>query len=323
MVDPKSNILILSAGRRVELVQAFQAEVRKRGLTSRLFATDMNPALSAACQIADEAIAVPRVTDPGYHDLLLEICLQHDIGLVVPTIDTELLGLAVDRERFASHGVHLVISDRMLIETCRDKRQTSDLFGRLGIGVPSLYDREALHFPCFAKPWDGSRSVGAILVPTREAVTPAMLRDPKLMFMEYIDGTHVEYTVDAYYDRDGALCCMVPRQRLEVRDGEINKGVTRRGHVYDYLIDRLGKVEGARGCLTVQLFAREDGGRYAALEINPRFGGGYPLSYAAGAHYPGWLIDEYLLGQSVAFFDDWEADLLMLRYDAKVLVHAG
>ena len=157
-------------------------------------------------------------------------------------------------------------------------------------------------------------------VPSQSAVTPAMLADSKLMFMEYVDPSHHEYTVDAYYDRAGTLSCLVPRQRLEVRDGEVSKGVTRKDHVYAYLLDRLRTLPGARGCLTLQLFAKTQPLRFAALEINPRFGGGFPLSYAAGAHYPGWLIDEYLLGKEVAFFDGWEPNLLMLRYDAQVLV---
>ena len=113
---------------------------------------------------------------------------------------------------------------------------------------------------------------------------------------------------------------VVPRHRLEVRDGEINKGVTRKHHVYDYLVEKLAKIKGARGCLTVQLFAHPSEKRYAALEINPRFGGGFPLSFAAGANYPGWLIDEYLLQKEIAHFDGWTSDLMMLRYDAHVLV---
>jgi carbamoyl-phosphate synthase large subunit len=90
--------------------------------------------------------------------------------------------------------------------------------------------------------------------------------------------------------------------------------------VYEYLLEKLTKIDGARGCLTVQLFAHPNAQRYAALEINPRFGGGFPLSYAAGANYPGWLIDEYMLQQEIIFFDGWASDLMMLRYDAHVLV---
>lgn len=279
--------------------------------------------MSAACQVADEAFAMPRVTNPSYMDKLLDLCLDCEIGLVVPTIDTELLDLARNRERFADQGIHLAISDESLIEVCRDKRRTSAFFSGLSIGTPAIYQRNRLTFPCFVKPYDGSRSVGASFVASQEALTPAMLADPKLMFMEFVDDSHQEYTIDAYYNRAGCLCCLVPRHRLEVRDGEISKGVTRRHGVYDYLKDKIAKIEGARGCLTLQLFASSDFNRYAALEINPRFGGGFPLSYTAGANYPGWLIDEYLLGRDVDFFGEWEADLMMLRYDAKVLVHGA
>jgi carbamoyl-phosphate synthase large subunit len=323
MTDENPNILILSAGRRVELVQAFQAEARKRNLRSQVLATDLHPGRSAACQIADGAIQLPRVGETGYMDLLLEACLRNQVRVVVPTIDTELLGLARARSRFADHGIHLVISDEGLVAACRDKRRTSELFAGLGVNTPAIYDKNSLSFPCFVKPYDGSRSIGAALIESQDAVTPDMLADPKLMFMQFIDGSHDEYTVDIYYDRSGHLQCLVPRQRLEVRDGEISKGITRKHHIYEYLVEKARRIEGARGCLTLQLFANIEAGHYAALEINPRFGGGFPLSYAAGANYPGWLIDEYISARDVPFFDGWESDLLMLRYDAKVLVHGG
>jgi carbamoyl-phosphate synthase large subunit len=319
MID-KKNVLLLSAGRRVELLRAFKNEMKIRGLQARVLATDLNPKMSAACQIADESFELPRVTSGGYMDNLLALCEEQQVGLVVPTIDTELLGLAQARMQFAEKGIHLVISDEALVQKCRDKRQTAEMFSRFGIDIPEILDRNRLVFPCFAKPYDGSRSIGAAKLEDATELTQSMLNDPKLMFMEYFDSYFDEYTVDVYYDRSGALKCLVPRHRLEVRDGEISKGVTRRNHVYRYLLDKLKGVEGARGCLTVQLFAHPEGQRYAALEINPRFGGGYPLSYAAGAKYPGWLIDEYLLNKEVVFFDGWKSDLLMLRYDAQLIV---
>ena len=321
MTAPALNVLILSCGRRVELVRAFKTELEARLPGARVLATDLKPETSAACHAADRAFTAPRVTDSGYHDFLLDLCMREGVGLVVPTIDTELLGLALSRDRFATQGVELIISSETLVSACRDKRQTSTLFTDVGIEAPLILERNALKFPCFVKPYDGSRSVGAMLLPDSQSVTPAILDDLKMMFMEFIDGTHQEYTVDAYYDRHGTLKCMVPRERLEVRDGEVNKGVTRKNYVYRYLVDKLSKVKGARGCLTVQLFAKAHGPRYAALEINPRFGGGFPRTYAAGGNYPGWLIDEYLLGKEVEPFDKWESDLLMLRYDAKIMVH--
>lgn len=315
-----TNILLTSAGRRVELLESFEREAKLRDPRIRVFATDLRPEYSAAAQRATLALKAPPVTQAGYIDFLWQTCRNHGIGLVVPTIDTELLVLAQHRDAFAAEGIQLVVSAESLVRQCRDKRETSELFSSLNIDTPAIYNREQLQFPCFAKPYDGSCSVGAVRIARASDVTESLLQDAKTMFMELIDARVPEYTVDAYYSRVGELTCLVPRRRLEVRAGEVSKGVTRRDHVYDYLLPRLRKLEGARGCLTLQLFADDTTGRFAALEINPRFGGGFPLSYEAGANYPGWLIDEYLLGRSVGFFDDWEPDLLMLRYDAKVLV---
>lgn len=317
------NVLLLSAGRRVELAQAFALEIKKRELPVKILATDMKPGLSAACRVVDEAIAAPRVTDPIYIDFLLETCKKNQVGLVIPTIDTELLLLAQHRTAFSESGINIIVADEPLVSQCRDKRLTANLFSELGIDTPAIFDRSAIGYPCFAKPYDGSNSVGAMLIQDEHQLTDSLRSDEKMMFMEFIDRSHTEFTVDAYYNKSGDLSCLVPRQRIEVRGGEVNKGVTRRNHVYDYLLPKLKKLKGARGCITVQVFSNQETGRFAALEINPRFGGGYPLSYSAGANYPGWLLDEYLLQKEITFFDNWEADLLMLRYDAKVLVHGA
>ncbi len=315
------NVLILSAGRRVELVEAFKTEIRGQFPDGKVFAVDMVPELSAACHAADASFPVPPVTSIDYVDRLIALCLLHKIGLVIPTIDTELLPLAQEINRFAAQGIDVIVSTPELIGACRDKRKTALLFHEIGMASPEIYQRDAIRFPCFAKPFDGSCSIGAFAVSSRDQLTQAMLDDEKLMFMQLVDKSFTEFTVDAYYNRSGELLCFVPRERIEVRAGEVSKGVTRKHRIYDYLLRPLSLLKGARGCITVQLFANIDKLIFYALEINPRFGGGYPLSYCAGANYPGWLIAEYLLGESVSSFDRWEADVLMLRYDAKILVH--
>jgi carbamoyl-phosphate synthase large subunit len=315
------NVLILSAGRRVELVEAFRAELDVLIPGAKVFAADLSPQLAPACQVAEEAFAVPRVNSAEYCDRIIDICMANSIGLVVPTIDTELIVLSERVADFAERGIHLVISSRELVSNCRDKRKTAAFLEQLGIRSPQIYDAGNIIFPCFAKPYDGSCSVGASIVPSKESLTREMLDNPRMMFAELIGKDHTEYTVDAYYNKSGQLCCLVPRERIEVRGGEVSKGATRKHALYDFLLPRLRTIVGARGCLTFQFFTKLDVDRYLAIEINPRFGGGYPLSYAAGANYPGWLIREYLLNEEVGFFDKWEQNLLMLRYDAKVLVH--
>lgn len=316
-----NNILITSAGRRAELVQEFLLELKKHFPEAKVLATDMYPETSVACQIADLALAVPRVTEDDYIKVLLDICLQHDIGMIVPTIDTELLLLSQYRNLFAKQGIHLIVSDIELVKVCRDKRKTSKLFQQIGLSTPEIYSKDDILFPCFAKPYDGSCSIGAMALLSSDQLLGSILNDKKMMFMELIDSSFVEFTVDAYYDKNCVLKCFVPRKRIEVRGGEVSKAVTRRNQLYDYLLPKLQLIEGARGCLTIQVFAKIEEGSYFALEINPRFGGGYPLSYSSGANYPAWLIKEYFLRDSINFFDQWEANLMMLRYDAKVLVH--
>ena len=80
----------------------------------------------------------------------------------------------------------------------------------------------------------------------------------------------------------------------EVRGGEVSKGLAMLGPLYDFLSERLKVLKGARGCITLQIFANEANNAYYGIEVNPRFGGGYPLSYFAGANYPMWLMQEYL-----------------------------
>ena len=159
--DEKNNILILSAGRRVELVQDFQTEAARFSDGIGVFATDLNPHMSSACHVADRAFSVPRIDVAEYIDSIFELAKQHDIGLIVPTIDTELLKLAEARDRFEAEGIHIVISDAKLITLCRDKRLTAGLFAQYGIRSPEIYERDRLVFPCFAKPYDGSRAIGA------------------------------------------------------------------------------------------------------------------------------------------------------------------
>ena len=106
-----------------------------------------------------------------------------------------------------------------------------------------------------------------------------------------------------------------------MRSGEVSKGVTRKNSLYQTLLEKMAVLEGARGCITAQFFCNEETGEFYGVEINPRFGGGFPLTYAAGGNYPGWLMREYLGDGEIPFSDDWENNLIMLRYDAKVLVH--
>lgn len=317
-----NNILITSAGQRVSLLRAFKNELGEIFPTASVYAVDMNPCLSPACNIADKYFKICRVTDDDYIKQLMDLCITKEVKLVVPTIDTELLILARNKKYFKERGIEIVISSESFVSICRDKRKTSNFFKKHKIDVPQIFEKSNLTFPLFIKPFDGSLSVDTYLIENRDQLTDYHLSNERLLFMEYIDKKEYdEYTVDMFFGKDYEVKSIVPRKRLWVRAGEVNKALTCNNIIVNFLKERIGKIEGAIGCLTVQVFLNEKTNRIVGIEINPRFGGGYPLSYLAGANFPKWLINEYLLNETVNYTEDWEDNLLMLRYDDEVLVH--
>ena len=316
------NILITSAGKRVSLVKQFQGELGKFFPGAKVFTCDREPAMVPAGMVSEKCFPVSRVGEENYFQELKDICRENGVGMVVPTIDTELPVLAAWKEEFKAEGIHLVVSDSGFIEICRDKRNTHLFFKKSGIPFPAPLDKFHPVFPLFAKPYDGSLSRNIHVIRNQSQLTPEILEDPKLMFMEYVDPEeYTEYTVDMYYGRDHRVKSIVPRERLEVRAGEISKGITRKNGLVAFLKDRLHDLPGVEGCICMQLFYKENEEKVWGIEINPRFGGGYPLSYYAGADYPAYLIREHFLGEEIAYSEDWLDKTLMLRYDDEVIVY--
>ena len=122
------------------------------GSEAYVYTTDLDPSLSAACQISDKSFMVCRATEPEYISQILSICIKFKISLVVPTIDTELQVLADSRNIFSSHGIHIIVSDSDFVRKCRDKRLTPS-FSSLSISTPKILDSSNLSFPCFMKPY--------------------------------------------------------------------------------------------------------------------------------------------------------------------------
>ena len=319
----KNNILVLSAGRRVSLVKAFKDAVGELNISCKIITADMNPQRSAACNVSDLSVRLPHCSDESYIDCLLEVCQEQNIKMVVPTIDTELKVLAKNKSLFASKGVTLVVSDYELINICRDKNLTNTYFKEIGIKVPKTLNINELTFPCFSKPISGSLSQDIRILNSQLELDTWNVDKSKMMFMELVDtSVYHEFTIDVYYNTSGVLSCIVPRQRLEVRGGEVSKALTDKS-IIPLIKSEMEKVKGAFGCLTLQVFKHQSDNKVLGIEINPRFGGGFPLSNLAGAQYPKWLIQEVFLNEDIKYFDSWKNKLMMLRYDAEVLVETS
>lgn len=317
------NILICSAGRRVSLVDYFKSEATERlGADTKVLTTDLEPSMAPACHASDEAFTVGKFTDPNYIDSLIEICDRHRVGMLIPTIDTELMLLATETHRFEQSGTKVIISSPTLVKTCRDKRKTNELFEKIGFQTPKPIDIKNPQFPLFAKPISGSSSNDIYLIKDENSLSNYICDTDKFVHQEYLSPeSYDEYTVDLYYDRQSALKCAVPRLRIATRAGEIAKGITTKNEVFDFVLAKLRTLPGAVGCITLQVFLEKQSGNVIGIEFNARFGGGYPLSYLAGANFPGMLIDEHILGISIDYFDDWEENLLLLRYDHELVIH--
>jgi len=317
------NILITSVGRRVSLVRGFQKELKKLFPNSKVIASDSVPELSAACHVADSFFKVLKLNDPNYIDFLIKKCIEQNISLVIPTIDTELLILAKSKKLLESNGIKTVISSEDFILKCRNKRIIHEFFKSRDINVAREYSKKDYKLPLFIKPEDGSRSVDTYKILKKEDLIDYHFSNDKFMFLEYLNHDEFdEYTCDLYYNQEHNLKCVVPRKRIEVRDGEVYKALAVKNELITYIKSRLDFVEGVVGCLTAQFFMHKTNGKIYGIEINPRFGGGYPLSYLAGANFQKWLIEEYFNNAEIEDnFDCWESDLLMIRYDDEILVH--
>ena len=155
------KILFTSAGRRVELMQAFRSASEKSRIPLELYGADMNPH-APALAFCDRSVIVPAIRSEDYIPELIRICREESIDALVPTIDTDLLLLSRERESFLPTKV--IISDPDKVALCRDKRLTADYFLSVGLKSPVPVDNIIDYrggFPAFIKPRDGSSSIFA------------------------------------------------------------------------------------------------------------------------------------------------------------------
>jgi carbamoyl-phosphate synthase large subunit len=317
------NILLTSVGRRVELLKAFRRSMSRFNINGKIIAADSKQN-APACFIADTAELVPKINDPTYIDSLLDICTRHSIDLLIPLIDPELHLLSLHQQQFRERGVTPFISSVETNEICYSKKKTSIFFKNIGVKTPKIYklnEVTELDLPLILKPETGSSSVGVYKVRSQLELEFFSNYVEDAIVQELIAGE--EYTIDVLVDFHGNVISIVPRLRIETRAGEISKGITVKNPALIAAAKQVVEsLPGAIGCITVQCFLQTDG-EIIFIEINPRFGGGYPLSYRAGADFPGWLMQLYLGEYPKVAIDEWEDGLAMLRYDDAIFVKAN
>ncbi|HEY8464811.1 MAG TPA: ATP-grasp domain-containing protein [Bacillota bacterium] len=312
------TILFTAIGRRVELVQAFKNSYLQNKVQARILGVDSNPALAPAGYFVDAIFKIPRFNQAGYVNSLLQICRQEKVNLIIPLYEPEFLILDQNRDQFTKIGTVVLLSARETIKICADKLGTYQFFSKRGINTPKtwqLTNKLACdQFPLFVKPRFGMGSKGVYKVTSQSELEFLANRASDLIVQEYIGGT--EYTLDTLSDLNGKALAVVPRERIEVRAGEVVKSrtVNRPDLVNQgkHIVENLGVI----GPATVQCI--DDGLMVYWIEVNPRFGGGVPLSIQAGVDYP-YLLYRMRNGEPIQpLLGKYQTDLTMLRYDQSV-----
>ncbi len=315
------NILFTCIGRRVSLLDSFKKAANDLKLNCKCFGTDRTE-LSAALQLCDKKFIVNSVTHQNYIKQLLEIVKQHKIRLLVPTVDLDLHLLAENVQKFSAIGCTVLISKPEIVNICQDKRRTYNFLLENGFDTPiTLSAQQALRkknikYPLFLKPWDGYASRGNALVKNREELRFYAKKIPNCIVQEFIAGQ--EFTCDVFVDFDLKVRCVAPRHRIETRTGEVSKGqIIKHKQIMQRTAELVQTLGAGPGIITVQLILTKND-TIKFIEINPRFGGGIPMSIKAGANFPKWILQQ-LTGRNPAIkFDGFENNLFMLRYDAEV-----
>lgn len=310
------NILFTCAGRRTYLLKYFKENLSEG---DKIVATDMQ-LTAPALQAADVKIQVPAVYDSEYVNITLRICEEQKIDALFSLNDLELPILAENKERFEAIGVKVVVSDPKVIDIAFDKYKTAQWVESLGLTAPKTYVRledckkalsaGEIDFPLFMKPRWGSGSIGLESIADMEELdiyygllmkkikktilATASVGDEYIMIQEKLIGS--EYGLDIMNDLDGKNIGVSVKQKLAMRAGETDKAVTVDLPEVCEMGRKIGKALGHIGNLDVDIMQRADGA-YCVLELNPRFGGGFPFSYEAGVNFPKALI-QMIKGES-------------------------
>jgi carbamoyl-phosphate synthase large subunit len=291
------NILITAGSRRVPLVQGFRTALRSLGLPGVVIVTDVNP-LSPAVHVADRAYRVPMSSDPAYIDEVQEICALEQIRLVIPTIDDELPIFAAALDSFRTQGIYVACSPEPANTLCNDKLATCRHLRSAGVSAARSFDRTDLPddaaLPLFIKPRTGRGAVGAFPVRTPRELEFFLDYVPDPIVQEYLDGP--EFTIDVLCDDGGRPLSIVPRERVVIRAGVIDRGRTVNDPRLIILAEEACRAIRFAGPINIQCRMRGNGA--VIFEINPRFSGGIPLTIQAGADFPQMLI-RLALGRKV------------------------
>ena len=312
------NVLLLSVGTRNKIVQYFKKAVGDEGKVVAMDCSLMAPAIYEA----DRYYQVPKVTDKGYLEKVLEICEKEKIQAVLSLIDTELSLLAKEKQRFEAVGTMVVGSSYELCELCLNKWEMYKWLVAHNYKCAKSYiskeeffeavEKGEINYPVFIKPICGSASIAISKVYDRQTVELLFAHSDGLMIQEYLNGQ--EIGADCYIDMiSGELVSVFTKKKLIMRAGETDKAVSFKDEKLFRLIESFVSTAGFRGQIDIDIF--EINGEYYVSEVNPRFGGGYPHAYECGCDHTKLIINNLKGTKNCKNIGAYEDGIYMMKYN--------
>ena len=315
-----TNILVLSAGTRNKVVQAFKKELAGRG---KVIATDCSN-IGPAIYDADACYIVPRIDAPDYIDCILDICKKEEISGVFSLIDPELSLLAKNEERFREIGTVPIVSSYELCEVSLDKYRMYEMLVKLGVPTAKCFNsiqefetaraEKILDYPVFVKPRAGSASININAVKSEVMLNALYNEYDGLMIQEFMPGQ--EYGADVYIDMISGKCTQIfLKKKIKMRAGETDKSVSVKDERLFAQIREFAEKVGFRGIIDIDFFYDKDTDTWYLSEVNPRFGGGYPHAYACGVNIPRQIINNLEGRENEPSIGDYEEGVVMMKYN--------
>ena len=315
------NTMFTSVGRRVELVIAFRKAYAALGLQGNIIGTDIDR-LAPAFNIVDRPYLVSRTDTTEFMEQIIDICHKENVDIVFPLTDYDIPALSAHKAAIKEASATAVVIDPEPALITGDKILTNRFFAGLGLKVGRCWEPEQalageVKYPLFLKPRQGSASQHTHKIADAEELAFYLPRVPNPMLQEYLSGTEV--TNDVIFSLQGEPLAVVSRQRIEVRWGEVQKGVT----IHDPAIQEgcLAVAKGlkALGPITVQCIVANGSPHFT--EVNARYGGGAPLGMAAGVNSPLWLLAEAAgIEVEIPQLGTYRQGLHMSRYDTTMFL---